>query len=687
MSHLNKLKRIRAVIFFITSLTCLPSAYATPSDTSPQVSSSFQNIDLQTRRSTKQQYTGILQAKQLFSGMGLSWEATYPAQSVIEIMIRTSQDKKTWQDWRSVHAHDLSQNSHQTGFEYAGLFASPMLNIVNAQHRYLEYKIVLHPNEQGAYPQLSHIRADFIHSEKTSTDMLERIKTLSQQSHRRSNQPNIISRHQWGANESVATWSPTYTNVTHVVIHHTVNRNDETDWPQVVRNTLEYHAVSRGWGDIGYNYLIDPNGVIYEGRKGGDNVIGAHAGGSASAIDNRFTVGIAFLGDFREVVPTAAALSAAEKLIAWKTQKENINPLTSSHWNAQVYLPHVLGHRDVKSTLCPGEKLYALLPQLRQNSAHVSGLDIYDFWYKSPSYADANSSSDKPNFDAQFKVKNSGTSDINIERLALSVHETSGAYLFDMQWANSSTAKFIDNLRLAANETYHFDFSTGYIHTAGDYLLVAKAYREGQWQHLAEQVFTVQPSLAPNGDEIHDLSNTAHMTSWAYYLDQNTNQWLISNAAGATYILSGAEGYQGELVWGEMAGGRSVATVDFAQKTVTLSTLIDDYTHSSSYKGIPLSNNPDVIVNSSRAYDAANAVAGRTLDLIWYFFRVEATGQWYIIYIPYGDATIFRLGLKNDLSDYDWQAPEDSAGNALNSRDWQKSFFQNNGAWWVNISP
>ncbi len=509
--------------FFITLfLGGGAAAYAENIDnTIPITTSHSQEIHLHSRRNSEHRYSGILESETLFSGIGFSWRAKYPYQSSIDIEIRTSKDKTNWSDWQHVHAHDLSQDTNEEEFEYSGLFSSPMLNIPDEYHKYVEYIVELVPNEQNAYPELINISTHFIYSEKTSPEMLERIINLSNISNRRANQVNIVSRSNWGADESIATWAPSYTTVSHVVIHHTVSNNSSTDWPQVVRGILRFHAVSNQWGDIGYNYLIDPNGIIYEGRKGGDNVIGAHAAGGA--INNAHTVGIAFLGDFTNIEPTGAALSAAAELVAWKTKKEDIDPLGSSYWNNQVYLPNILGHRDVKSTACPGNKLYPLLPEFRQQVSGVGGLKVYDFWYKHPTYADSNSTSQNPNFDAQFKVKNTGNSDLVISRLALAVHQTSGGYLFDMQWANTSTSKHIDNLRLSPNETYHFEFSTGYIRNAGDYILVAKALRDNTWHHLAQQVFSVNPAQETSNQTIFDGAGSLikpTMSCWGCDRDQ-----------------------------------------------------------------------------------------------------------------------------------------------------------------------
>ena len=127
-----------------------------------------------------------------------------------------------------------------------------------------------------------------------------------------------------------------------------------------VRAVYQYHAVSRGWGDIGYNFLIDRQGNIYEGRKGGDAVVGMHSGDY-----NYGSIGIALLGDYRTAEMTPAMKEALVSLIAWESDRFGINPMESSHFVHRGF-PHVVGHRDLWSTVCPGDKVYRVLQELRQ---------------------------------------------------------------------------------------------------------------------------------------------------------------------------------------------------------------------------------------------------------------------------------------------------------------------------------
>jgi N-acetylmuramoyl-L-alanine amidase len=191
-------------------------------------------------------------------------------------------------------------------------------------------------------------------------------------------EPPIVSREQWGADESLRKASPSYATVKMAFIHHTDTGNDYTraDAPALVRGIYAYHTQTLGWDDIGYNFLIDRYGTIYEGRSGGlsRGVIAAQALGF-----NTGSTGIALIGTFTGVAPPAAALSSLEKLLAWKLSLCGLDPLGTVTMTcgmterfkagARVVLPVIAGHRDVNATACPGDALYALLPAIRRGVA------------------------------------------------------------------------------------------------------------------------------------------------------------------------------------------------------------------------------------------------------------------------------------------------------------------------------
>ena len=192
--------------------------------------------------------------------------------------------------------------------------------------------------------------------------------------------PYIYSRAQWGANEKIREQSPpSYGTVKTGFIHHTVNANNYTaaQVPALIRGIYAYHVESRGWRDIGYNYLVDRFGRIWEGRWGGVDkaVVGAHTLGY-----NEVSFAMSAIGNYDIANPPQAVLTAYARLFAWKLSLYNIRADGSHVWVKNRWLHAINGHRDVGQTACPGRYLYAKIPYIRtlaqsyQNAAQSVGL-------------------------------------------------------------------------------------------------------------------------------------------------------------------------------------------------------------------------------------------------------------------------------------------------------------------------
>ncbi len=179
--------------------------------------------------------------------------------------------------------------------------------------------------------------------------------------------PQIYTRAQWGADESKMTWAPQTGWVHASDVHHTAGVNDYTSAqvPSILRGIYAYHAEGRDWGDIGYNFLVDRFGRIWEGRAGGMDraVIGAHAKGV-----NDETVGVSFMGNYDVVPVPTTMVDAAARVIAWKFGLHGVRAGTNVTIDG-VVRSTIFGHRDVAQTTCPGRYLYAKLPELRSKVA------------------------------------------------------------------------------------------------------------------------------------------------------------------------------------------------------------------------------------------------------------------------------------------------------------------------------
>ena len=199
-------------------------------------------------------------------------------------------------------------------------------------------------------------------------------------------QPPIIARAAWAGGQAKPVHRPEYGTVQLAFVHHTVNPNgySATAVPGMLRAIFDYHTYVRGFWDIGYNFVIDAYGRIWEARAGGIDmaVVGAQAGAY-----NTESTGVSMLGDFMNVIPTPAAIAALERLVAWKLSLHGVpstgqvtvvvDPLGAQYTRfppgAHVSLPRVAGHRDGDTTDCPGNALYDDLPAIRPHITSLAG--------------------------------------------------------------------------------------------------------------------------------------------------------------------------------------------------------------------------------------------------------------------------------------------------------------------------
>ncbi len=180
--------------------------------------------------------------------------------------------------------------------------------------------------------------------------------------------PMIYSRAQWGADEKMRDGSPSYFEVHGGFVHHTVNANDykRKDVPAIIRSIYAYHTQSRGWSDIGYNFLVDRFGRIWEGRYGGVDrpVVGAH-----TLNYNSYSFAMSAIGNFELVQPSAAMLQAYGALMAWKLSLHGVSAGSTIQRIGAKNFQAINGHRDAASTACPGKYLYAKIPEIRRLAA------------------------------------------------------------------------------------------------------------------------------------------------------------------------------------------------------------------------------------------------------------------------------------------------------------------------------
>ena len=199
-------------------------------------------------------------------------------------------------------------------------------------------------------------------------------------------QPPIVARHAWAQGMARPRVAPEYGAVQMAFVHHTDNPNGYSpgEVPAMLRAIYTFHRYVNGWNDIGYNFVIDLYGRVFEARAGGidEPVIGAHAGGY-----NYVSTGVAVLGEFSSRPISAAAQSALERLLAWKLSLHGtptagrvtvrVDPAGAVYsrypGGTHVPLPRIAGHRDADTTDCPGNALYGELPGMRPRIAVLAG--------------------------------------------------------------------------------------------------------------------------------------------------------------------------------------------------------------------------------------------------------------------------------------------------------------------------
>ncbi|MDP4007871.1 MAG: SpoIID/LytB domain-containing protein [Candidatus Peregrinibacteria bacterium] len=349
-----------------------------------------------------------------FHALTVSWKEEASDGTTADIWVRTKHIDGSTSEWIKVEKDiDAQSNQEIEAVDEKGAhkYYSFLRTAMSLQ---IQYKVESSTKDTNITPVISEVEFTYIDAarsaanEDSNQDLVASLQIMPS-----GTDVKIISRSQWGANEDLRlfkgmgkpkqidvseeitsnfgdeiklqkeikqnsngqlfTWPIQYpqSDIKAIFVHHTASQEDAMeDSYAAMRAIYYYHTVTRGWGDIGYNYLIDEDGRIFEGRYGGDKVIGAH-----TANFNVGTVGVAMIGNYQENEINGGAVEGLVRLLTSLTEKYKLDPIAILKLRGKN-VNVISGHRDAGKTVCPGEHVYEKLVSIRQlikNELEVRG--------------------------------------------------------------------------------------------------------------------------------------------------------------------------------------------------------------------------------------------------------------------------------------------------------------------------
>ena len=339
--------------------------------------------------------------------IGLHWEEELPEGADIVVYLRTGGDGENFSEWvQTTVEDDIGPNGFEEEETFAALVGTKKANFAQAKVEFIPGK--------GVTPIVRSLTLTFLNSAEESEQTVRKLSFASRavaegvaipKTSPNGQLINVISREEWGADETLRmdgseeSWPRSYHGTRKLVVHHTAGdaSNGEMDLAiniGTVKNIYYYHAVTRGWGDIGYNALVDAAGNIYEGRYGTHDaerteptadeimVLDVDAGHVSSYNSGSF--GVSALGDFTDFDVPETQAQALEDVLAYVADSRGIDTQGQSDflryddvWHYD--LPNVFAHRDAGATECPGDILYGYMNTFKTDVANrmlsnISGL-------------------------------------------------------------------------------------------------------------------------------------------------------------------------------------------------------------------------------------------------------------------------------------------------------------------------
>jgi hypothetical protein len=306
-------------------------------------------------------------ATRVFLVAGVTWDGT-SGEDVTEVALRV-RESGTWSEWQSVGVEEAQVPGARAGTEpYVTAGADAVQARVRTASGRAPSGMRVDVIDPGVSPADASIGASTAPAASADAATGQEIK------------PSLVSRRQWGADESLADeWRETSGKLKAMYVHHTAGTNSYSRYQSaaIVRGIYAYHTQSNGWPDIGYQFLVDRFGRIFTGRRNAEleNPIGAQAGGYNSG-----TIGVSAMGNFVAATPPSALVAGISRVMAWKAYQYGVDPrgtvsLRTADGSSTakappgtiVRVPRILGHGHTNQTACPGGRLAARLDTIRSS--------------------------------------------------------------------------------------------------------------------------------------------------------------------------------------------------------------------------------------------------------------------------------------------------------------------------------
>ncbi len=271
------------------------------------------------------------------------------------LWIRFSENSETWSDWNIVE-----RESHA---ETKDTFWYSTVMFTDKSMRFFQFMYEMKVEEKIS-PTKANIH---FYSPGDTPKWTNKEQRLESRSDCECQAPTLVTRNAWCPDGTCpAQNSPIRDVVSHIIIHHSAGTNQSNDWAAIVRAIWSGHVNTNGWSDVGYNWLITPDGTFFEGR--GSNVRGAHFCGR-----NTGTEGICMVGTYMTQMPTEVSLNTLNQFLAWRSCELEINPMDRAfHPSSGLNLLRISGHRDGCATSCPGDAFYPTFHQVRENAVRYA---------------------------------------------------------------------------------------------------------------------------------------------------------------------------------------------------------------------------------------------------------------------------------------------------------------------------